>query len=125
MCRYHYGNGGVLPQRMPPILQKLNGILAAWCPAIQFSTACNVNQYIGNRRLPWHADDEDLFRPLEGGPTIISFSLGAAAEFAVRVRTRHRREPGKVGTRLRLEAGAILVMTGDMQDRYEHKVDPP
>jgi alkylated DNA repair dioxygenase AlkB len=63
--------------------------------------------------MGWHADDEPELGPR---PTIASVSVGAGRRFELRSReTREVR-------RIELEHGSLLVMRGDCQHGWEHRV---
>ena len=70
----------------------------------------------GADRLGWHADDSPRLGP---ETSIVSFSLGASRDFEVRARS-NRDEL----LRLTLHSGDVLVMRGDMQQHYQHRVPP-
>lgn len=67
----------------------------------------------GNDAMGWHADNEPELGPK---PTIASVSLGAKRIFEM----RHRVDGGRV--RYSLEHGSLLVMSGDSQRAWMHRV---
>ncbi|WP_320820508.1 alpha-ketoglutarate-dependent dioxygenase AlkB family protein [Thalassolituus sp.] len=68
----------------------------------------------GQDSMGWHADDE---MELGQKPIIVSLSLGAERDFAVR-RIGEQRQAGK----LALAHGSLLVMEAGMQDRWQHSL---
>jgi len=73
---------------------------------------CLANLYRdGADSMGWHADNEP-----EMGPTIASLTLGATRRFRIRHnRTREIRE-------FALGHGALLIMSGTMQEYWQHEV---
>jgi len=65
--------------------------------------------------MGWHSDDE---RDLVRGGTIASISLGAARKFAF----KHRHSKETVS--LELEHGSLLVMRGETQRYWLHRLPP-
>ena len=66
----------------------------------------------GTDSMGWHADDER-----DMSPTIASVSLGASRTFQL----RRKSPPGDVVS-MRLTSGNLLVMTGETQRRWQHRV---
>jgi len=78
--------------------------------------ACLLNLYhSGSEGMGWHSDDE---RDLVRGGTIASISLGAARKFAF----KHRHSKETVS--LELEHGSLLVMRGETQRYWLHRLPP-
>lgn len=73
---------------------------------------CLLNLYRdGSDSMGWHADNEP-----EMGPTIASLTLGATRRF----RIRHNRT--RAVHEFALGHGALLIMSGTMQDFWQHEV---
>lgn len=68
----------------------------------------------GNDRVNWHSDD-DLC--VGTNPVIVSISFGESRGFWVRHKTNHDER-----YKLTLHSGDIVIMQGDMQHVYVHKV---
>ena len=81
--------------------------------------SCLVNIYRnGMDSVAWHADDEELFGP---DPTIVSVSLGATRTFELCTNTLpHTRRFAQYS--YELVHGAVLVMKGDIQKNWVHRV---
>lgn len=77
------------------------------------SVLCNRYRN-GNDGMGWHADDEPELGP---APCIVSVSLGAERDFALR-RKGETRQWGK----LPLAHGSLVVMNSGMQSRWQHAV---
>jgi alkylated DNA repair dioxygenase AlkB len=68
----------------------------------------------GNDSVAWHGDNE---RELGRNPVIASVSLGQERRFEFRYRPDHSRKYG-----LTLENGSLLIMKGDLQHTWEHRI---
>jgi len=68
----------------------------------------------GNDSVAWHSDDED---ELGIKPIIASVSLGQVRRFDVRHKANHQDKYS-----LDLENGSLLLMKGDMQHDWEHRI---
>lgn len=99
----------------------------AWTPelrdlklAIEQRTGFTFNSVLlnyyrnGNDSVAWHGDDE---YELGKNPVIASVSLGQERRFEFRYRPDHSRKYG-----LTLENGSLLIMKGDLQHTWEHRV---
>ena len=78
-----------------------------------------VQLYDTDGAISWHADDEKLVmsRSDDGEVLpIVSFSLGADAEFCIRPKEGKPRKT----TKMWLQHGDVLVMMQGAQERYEH-----
>lgn len=95
--------------RLVPLVARLRASLGA-----RFDFAlCNLYPD-GRAGLGWHADDE---RGLAAGAPIASVSLGATRDFALRLRSG-----GAAVATVPLGHGDLLVMEGDTQRHYHHRV---
>ncbi|MCF0054861.1 alpha-ketoglutarate-dependent dioxygenase AlkB [Dyadobacter sp. CY356] len=87
---------------------------------IQATTGLSFNSVLlnfyrdGNDSVAWHRDNEN---ELGINPHIASLSLGQARQFEFRHKTDHSRKYG-----LSLENGSLLIMKGDLQHHWEHRV---
>ena len=68
----------------------------------------------GNDSVAWHSDDED---ELGIKPIIASVSLGQVRRFDVRRKTDHQDKYS-----VDLENGSLLLMKGDLQHHWEHRI---
>jgi len=68
----------------------------------------------GNDSVAWHSDDE---YDLGNKPVIASVSLGQARRFDVRHKTDHQKKYS-----VNLENGSLLLMKGDLQHNWEHRI---
>lgn len=79
------------------------------------STSALLNLYRnGNDGLGWHRDNEKVLGPT---PTVASISLGVPRIF--QLRNYHDK---KVGISLELQPGSLLIMRGETQRNWEHRV---
>lgn len=76
-----------------------------------------ANQYCsGSDYMGWHSDDEP---ELGTRPVIASVSLGATRRFQFRPRPK-----GPIALTVELAHGSLLVMSGDTQTQYHHRIAP-
>ena len=68
----------------------------------------------GQDGVGWHSDDDVC---VEKHPTLVSMSFGESRGFWVRHKTQHDER-----YKFELHHGDLLVMCGDMQEHYVHKV---
>ena len=68
----------------------------------------------GNDSVAWHADDEP---ELGVNPVIASVSFGQARRFDIRHKHNHQLKHS-----VELESGSLLIMKGDLQHSWEHRV---
>ncbi|KAI3424264.1 hypothetical protein D9Q98_009618 [Chlorella vulgaris] len=77
--------------------------------------SCLLNRYrTGQDSIAWHSDSEPLYG---SNPTIASISLGAARDFLLRRNADHSDK-----YRFRLGGGALLAMSGPVQQQWMHSV---
>ncbi len=75
-----------------------------------------INYYRdGNDSVGWHADDEPELGPC---PLIASLSVGATRRFSL----RHSGEPDLPIRHLELAGGSLLVMAGQTQHHWQHRL---
>ncbi|MBY6205357.1 alpha-ketoglutarate-dependent dioxygenase AlkB family protein [Halomonas denitrificans] len=110
---YRYSGGDYLAAPWHPEVGLLRDRLAEEL-GVGFTSAL-LNLYRdGADGMGWHADDEP---ELGREPTIASISLGAARRFLLRNRDDRSRR-----FEYRLGAGSLLVMEGDLQHHWQHRV---
>jgi len=68
----------------------------------------------GNDSVAWHSDNEKELGPQ---PLIGSVSFGQVRTFDIRRKTDHNHKFS-----VRLESGSLLVMKGDLQQNWEHRI---
>ncbi len=107
----------------------LKNIPLPWTPELLFikeraeeTTQTTFNSVLlnfyrdGNDHMSWHADDE---KSLGDKPVIASVSLGEKRKFGL----KHRFEEG-LKLNLELESGSLLIMKGEMQEFWHHRIFP-
>lgn len=81
--------------------------------------SCLINWYRnGLDRVSWHADDEPMFGL---DPTIVSLSFGVSRQFELCRKLKNIR-PRVCDYSLSLEHGSVLIMKGDVQRNWLHRV---
>ena len=121
-CLYDYGGKKWEPQNFPIWMNRLTSIIMDRCNfGIDISpTALNANLYVdGEAALGWHSDDERLFRAEDDSALTISLSLGDKRTFEVRDKVTHT-----IIDSIVLDGGDLAVMTGQMQNHYDHRISP-
>lgn len=68
----------------------------------------------GNDSVAWHSDNE---KALGTHPVIASISFGQIRTFDIRRKDNHAEKYS-----IRLESGSLLLMKGDLQQHWEHRV---
>ncbi|MEJ7559752.1 MAG: alpha-ketoglutarate-dependent dioxygenase AlkB [Pedobacter sp.] len=68
----------------------------------------------GNDSVAWHSDNE---KALGTHPIIASVSFGQVRLFDIRNKTNHYEKYS-----IKLESGALVVMKGDLQQNWEHRI---
>jgi len=68
----------------------------------------------GKDSVAWHSDKETV---MGSHPIIASLSFGAVRSFDIRNKTHHQEK-----YTVRLEHGSLLIMKGDLQARWEHRI---
>jgi alkylated DNA repair dioxygenase AlkB len=68
----------------------------------------------GNDSVAWHSDNE---RELGRQPIIASVSFGQVRRFDIRHKKEHERKYA-----IKLENGSMLIMKGDLQQNWEHRI---
>ena len=92
-------------------LLELRARIEAFAGAEFNSVLCNLYRG-GQDSMGWHSDDER-----EMASTIASLSLGAARTFQLR-----RKAPPADLVSMRLPSGSLLLMLGDTQRQWQHRV---
>lgn len=110
----HYRYSGLTfgPRAWPAPLDTLRRRLDREFGTAFNSVLCNAYRD-GRDSMGWHADDEPELGP---APAIASLSLGATRRFRIRPRG------GGPSIGLELEAGSLLLMSGDSQREFQHAV---
>lgn len=68
----------------------------------------------GNDSVAWHSDNE---KALGTHPVIASVSFGQVRSFDIRNKNNYKEKYS-----IRLESGALLIMKGDLQQHWEHRI---
>lgn len=112
---YDYAGLRFEPRPWTPRLAGLKARAEAWAQA-QFNALIVQLYRDGRDGVNWHADDN----PAVGvDPTIVSLSFGTSRRFLVRPRGSQ-----EVCLDLELHAGDAVIMRGDMQHAFQHRVPP-
>ena len=88
--------------------------------SIQTFTGLSFNSVLlnfyrdGNDSVAWHSDNE---KELGMNPHIASLSIGQVRKFEFRHKNEHGRKYA-----LSLENGSLLIMKGDLQHQWEHRI---
>lgn len=110
--RYQYSNQMLAPQPWTSPLSLLATRLFDMF-GIPFN-AVLLNHYAnGHEQMGWHSDNEP---ELGRNPVIASISLGAERDFRFRPKAPINGKPMTI----RLPAGSLLLMAGDLQHHWEH-----
>ncbi|MGH2470258.1 MAG: alpha-ketoglutarate-dependent dioxygenase AlkB family protein, partial [Chloroflexota bacterium] len=110
-ARYTYSGIENVPLPWTPELLRLKAVVEEL--AGEPFNSVLLNRYRdGADSMGWHSDDERGV-----GPTIASVSLGASRVFELR-----RKAPPRDSVRLRLAHGSVLLMLGDTQRLWQHRV---
>jgi len=72
----------------------------------------------GRHHMGWHSDNEP---ELGEKPIIASLSLGASRRFLFREKVKNQ---GTSSEKLDLPSGSLLVMAGNFQKNWEHRISP-
>ncbi len=112
-AHYSYSGRDNAPQPWTAELARLRDLVSQ-------AAGAGFNSVLGNLyrdgadHLGWHSDDEPELGPQ---PVIASLSLGEVRRMQFRLRPR-----GPVALTLDLPPGGLLVMAGQTQRRYQHRV---
>jgi alkylated DNA repair dioxygenase AlkB len=111
--RYSTLAHSLTPHPFGPLLEKLRARVESITGARFNSMLANLYRD-GTDAIGWHADDEP---ELGLEPVIASISLGAVRRFDMRQRSDHSQT-----TRILLEHGSLLVMSGGTQRFWQHSI---
>ncbi len=122
-CSYAYGNSIWQAQPFAPwmkaLVSEISGLLNIAQDKIPNSINCNRYDNF-SESLNWHADDEPLFKTIDGNITIVSLSFGEPRKFSYKKNFTLESEAKHVV----LCAGDVLTMEGKMQSHYQHCIPP-
>jgi alkylated DNA repair dioxygenase AlkB len=110
---YRYSGGRHDAAPWHPALTPLLERLQRACPPGFNCVLLNLYRD-GRDSMGWHADDEPELGPR---PTIASISLGAVRRFQLRSLAQPRQR-----FEIQPEHGSLLVMSGSLQDNWQHQV---
>jgi len=110
---YRYSGRTNQPQPWTPTLLRLRGLIEAVSETTYNSVLGNLYRS-GADHMGWHSDDE---RELGPDPVIASLSLGGPRRMQFRARGG-----GKPALEVLLTSGSLLVMAGQTQRRYQHRI---
>lgn len=101
------------PNLWTPELQMIRNKVEA-IAGIRFNSVL-LNYYRdGNDSVAWHSDNE---KALGTHPVIASVSFGQVRCFDIRNKADHSQKYS-----IRLESGALMIMKGDLQQNWEHRI---
>lgn len=101
------------PNLWTPELLMIKGIVEPFA-GVKFNSVL-LNYYRdGNDSVTWHSDNE---KALGTHPTIASVTFGQVRSFDIRNKNNHREKYS-----VRLEHGSLLLMKGDLQAKWEHRI---
>lgn len=112
-AQYRYSGKILAPKPWTKTLLQLKDLLNDRFNTRLNSVLCNLYRD-GNDHMGWHSDDEPELGP---APRILSLSLGAERDFALR-----KRGDGKQWGKLPLSHGSLLDMRPPMQSYWQHSV---
>eukprot|EP00747_Dinoflagellata_sp_TGD_P185148 gnl/TRDRNA2_/TRDRNA2_41526_c0_seq1.p1 gnl/TRDRNA2_/TRDRNA2_41526_c0~~gnl/TRDRNA2_/TRDRNA2_41526_c0_seq1.p1 ORF type:complete len:254 (-),score=30.47 gnl/TRDRNA2_/TRDRNA2_41526_c0_seq1:199-960(-) len=96
-----------------PVVSEIRRRVEAATGEVFNSVLCNRYRS-GADTVGWHADNEKVYGPM---PTIASVTLGEPRDFDL------RENDGRQGRfRLKLGHGSLLVMSGNVQNRWQHSL---
>lgn len=110
---YTYSGLTLSPEPWTKELSEIRSDLEAFAGTKFNSVLLNLYRS-GSDHMGWHSDNE---KELGVNPTIASLSLGATRRFLL----RHRQEELETVS-LDLESGALLLMRGETQTYWRHKI---
>lgn len=113
-ARYRYSGLQLEPLPWTPTLIRLRQRVEALCGLGFNSVLANLYRD-GRDHMGWHRDNEKELGP---SPTLASLSLGAQRSFQLRPLHGERRAIH----RLPLGHGSLLLMAGDTQQHYQHRL---
>ena len=108
---YTYSGKTLQPLAWHPRLKTLNHELNQALGLANNSVLCNL-YCNGQDTMGWHSDDEPELGP---APVVVSVSLGAERDFALR-----RKGQSRMYGKLPLAHGSVLVMNAGMQTCWQH-----
>lgn len=112
---YRYSGGLFSPRPWTVVLDTVRRHVESLVGCSFNAVLCNLYR-TGADSMGWHSDDE---AEMGERPVIASVSLGATR----RLRFRARDPENRTGSRgIDLRAGSLLLMTGAMQQLYQHQV---
>ena len=111
-AKYRYSGRTHDPLAWNQALLTLKDHVEALCGSSFNSVLANFYRN-GNDSIGWHADNE---RELGPRPLIASLSLGAERNFEI------RHNLTREILRLRLHSGSLLIMSGDFQTCWQHRI---
>jgi alkylated DNA repair dioxygenase AlkB len=111
-----YTYSGLVNEPLPwtPVLSELKKKVEHHCNQPFNSVLLNYYRD-GNDAMGWHADNEPELGP---APTIVSLSLGQSRRFLL----KHKRNKNIPTTKIDLEHGSLLIMSGNTQRNWKHSI---
>jgi len=113
---YTYSKTKLPARPWPKIVLQLKRDIEAYTKLTFNSVLINLYRN-GNDYMGWHSDDE---KELGQFPSIASLSFGETRNFEL----RHKFEKNKSVIKIPLHSGTLLVMKGDLQHLWKHRIAP-
>jgi len=110
---YRYSGLSMKPLAWTPVLLDIKQTVEVLTKARFNSALLNLYRN-GCDSVGWHSDDEP---ELGATPVIASLSLGASRDFSLR-----QKKPGTEKMKLRLNSGDLLLMSGQLQQCWQHQL---
>ena len=119
-CTYKYSKKEWAANDFTPWMDQLCKEVAVSLKLESVPNSINFNYYRdGSQGIPWHSDDEELFRTKHSADTtIVSISFGDTRDFQI----KDKYEQDSKAITLKLQSGDIVIMKGKLQQHYEHRV---
>lgn len=111
-AQYRYSGQLMTPEPWTPELQQLRSQVAEFGLSNCNSVLCNLYRH-GQDCMGWHSDDE----PELAAMPIVSISLGAQRDFAIRHKGSQR-----MHSKLALQHGSVVIMQPEFQGQWQHSL---
>lgn len=113
---YRYSGIDLTPIPWIPELLRMKKKIEKFCDEDFNSLLINLYR-TGSDYVAWHADKEKELGPK---PYIASLSFGGVRKFQL----KHKKDPDQEIVSLDLEAGSLVIMAGEIQKYWNHRIVP-
>ena len=119
-CTYKYSNKEWTANNFTPWMDKLCKDVKEYFKLDLEPNSINCNFYRdGAQGIPWHSDDEDLFKSKQtADTTIVSLSFGDCRDFQI----KDKYDEDNKAITMKLEEGDFVLMRGKLQQHYLHRI---